>query len=315
MTMLVQGSSAYDGWTRRPIKGDASSRRYVRLMSPDRSQSVIEMTTPPDQLASFAAFKNISEHLLSAGLSAPAVLSEENGTAIVSDLGSVDVASHLDRNPQHEQEVYLSILEVIRTYQSIPAPTDLPALTPEVATAMIKPFFDWFAPTLSSDKRRDIESALGSKLSKGLSTPQVLNLRDFHAQNIIFRADETGISQFGLLDFQDAFLAPPEYDLASLLRDARRDVAQSVQDAAEERFAQLMNQPVVQVQRATCLWAVQRNLRILGLFVSLAKQDGKSGYLALINRVRAYVLQDIRHPACSDLRPLLDPILTGGPTE
>ena len=39
---------------------------------------------------------------------------------------------------------------------------------------------------------------------------------DFHAQNLIWRPDRLGLDRVGIIDFQDAVLSDPAYDLASL---------------------------------------------------------------------------------------------------
>jgi len=57
----------------------------------------------------------------------------------------------------------------------------------------------------------------------------VLVLRDFHAQNIVYRPEQSGLAQIGLLDFQDAQLGHPLYDAASLIHDARRSLHPDVE--------------------------------------------------------------------------------------
>ena len=55
--------------------------------------------------------------------------------------------------------------------------------------------------------------------------PGVTVLRDYHAENIMLLPD----GDQGLIDFQDALVGHPAYDLVSLLQDARRD-AVSIQE-------------------------------------------------------------------------------------
>ena len=96
-------------------------------------------------------------------------------------------------------------------------------------------------------------------------------------------------------------LAPPEYDLASLLRDARRDTDDVLRTAMIRRFAELTGRGEDRVAASTAVLGLQRNLRILGIFAHLARERGKPGYLALLPRVHAHVEGDLEHPA---LRPL-----------
>ena len=62
-----------------------------------------------------------------------------------------------------------------------------------------------------------------------LDAPPTWVLRDFHSPNLMWLPDRTGIARVGLLDFQDAVMGPPAYDVASLLQDARVDVSEEME--------------------------------------------------------------------------------------
>src|SRR3546814_10251541 len=83
-----------------------------------------------------------------------------------------------------------------------------------------------------------------------------------------------GIAHYGLLDFQDALVGHPAYDLASVLEDARRDVSPAVEAAMLARYQAATEQDI---ENAYWALAAQRNTRILGVFVRLWKRDGKPG--------------------------------------
>jgi N-acetylmuramate 1-kinase len=100
-------------------------------------------------------------------------------------------------------------------------------------------------------------------------------------------------------------LAPPDYDLASLLRDARRDVDADMGVRMIDLFARLTGRPVSQVLAGVSCLAVQRNLRIMGVFARLAATEGKPRYLALLPRVWGHILHDLQHPALAGLAPLI----------
>ena len=136
--------------------------------------------------------------------------------------------------------------------------------------------------------------------------PQVLVLRDYHAENLMFLGndadnsddlDNSGdangarLSMLGLLDFQDALIGNPAYDLASLLQDARRSITKNL---GEQMQAYYISQANFSTQQAEIfkecynILALQRNLKIIGIFHRLHKRDGKSKYLALLPRVFQY---------------------------
>src|SRR3546814_13052767 len=86
-----------------------------------------------------------------------------------------------------------------------------------------------------------------------------------------------GVAHYGLLDFQDALVGHPAYDLASVLEDARRDVSPAVEAAMLDRYIAATGQDEA-FRAASWALAAQRNTRILGVFVRLWKRDGKPGY-------------------------------------
>jgi N-acetylmuramate 1-kinase len=105
-----------------------------------------------------------------------------------------------------------------------------------------------------------------------------------------------------LLDFQDALVGHPAYDLASVLEDARRDVSPAIETAMIARYIAATDAPP-SYDRAYWALAAQRNTRILGVFVRLWKRDGKPGYRQFQPRMWGLLERDLAHPA---LAPLAD---------
>ncbi|MGJ8611474.1 MAG: aminoglycoside phosphotransferase family protein [Octadecabacter sp.] len=287
------------------MTGDASSRRYERLTHPD-GQSVILMDAPPASCGSQSQFVDIASHLTSIGLAAPEVLDwdDANGVMIISDLGHIDFAKHLRGTPQDESSLYHAAVDVLSALQSDPPPAGLTDMTPDVGADMISLAFEWAAADQSTDLSENITSHIRSLLKQVNTTTRVLSLRDFHAENLIWRPDQPINQRIGLLDFQDAFITHPTYDLASLLRDARRDVDPGLLDPLLRQLAG-QHHNFSDFKRAFHVMAVQRNLRILGIFHRLAATSGKSNYLALIPRVWDHLLTDISTPDFTPIAPLI----------
>jgi aminoglycoside/choline kinase family phosphotransferase len=124
-------------------------------------------------------------------------------------------------------------------------------------------------------------------------------LRDYHAENIMLLG---GLDSQGLLDFQDALVGHPAYDLVSLLQDARRDVAPELEAEMFDHYCRgaAASGRVIDVEQFLADYArlgAQRNAKIIGIFVRLWKRDGKPRYLDLIPRVWALLERDLAHPA------------------
>ena len=301
LAFLAASPSA--GWRREPLAGDASSRRYERLLAPD-GQSAILMDARAEP-TSLGPFLRIGTHLRTLGLRAPAVLAEAPGLLLLEDLGADHMAAWLTRRPGEEKLLYCAAVDVLARIQSAPPPGDLVALNPTRAAGMIAPLWEHYAPRTDARLTSEIAGRLCQALEAHAPEASVLALRDFHAENLVWRPEREGTDRLGLLDFQDAVLAPPEYDLASLLRDARRDTDAGLRAAMTLRFAEITGRSEARVASATAVLGLQRNLRILGIFARLAHERGKPGYLALLPRVWAHVEGDLAHPALASLEPLV----------
>jgi aminoglycoside/choline kinase family phosphotransferase len=112
-----------------------------------------------------------------------------------------------------------------------------------------------------------------------------------------------GLESQGLLDFQDALVGHPAYDLVSLLQDARRDVSPDVEAAMFDHYCRGAASALGGSFDADTFLAdyarlgAQRNAKIVGIFVRLWKRDGKPRYLDMIPRVWALLERDLAHPA------------------
>ncbi len=141
-----------------------------------------------------------------------------------------------------------------------------------------------------------------------------LVLRDFHVDNLMLLPGRGGTcGAAGLLDFQDAVVGPPAYDLVSLLEDARRDVPEALRRAMTERYlAAFPELDRADFARAAAILAAQRNCKILGIFTRLWRRDGKPAYLGHIPRLWRLVEHDLRHPALARRRALVRPPSAAG---
>ena len=295
------------GWAVAALAGDASTRSYDRLTGP-MGDTAILMDAGPDAARTVPPFLAIAGHLARLGLCPPPILAQSDPPRflLIGDLGPMDVAGWLRTHPADEGTLYDAALDVLHRIAAAPPPPGLAHLTPDVGAAMLEPFFAFHAPQAD---RPGIEAAMQDSLAHHAGAPDTLSLRDFHAENLIWRPERQGTDRVGLLEFQDAFVAPAAYDLISLLRDARRDVSAETGAALTVRFADHAGQALAEVQAACAVLAVQRNLRILGIFARLAQRDGKRQYLRLLPRVTGHLRADLAHPALARLAPLIEPHL------
>ncbi|NRB00334.1 MAG: phosphotransferase, partial [Rhodobacteraceae bacterium] len=229
------------GWENahaQALAGDASSRRYKRLTH-DNGSTAILMIVPEYDIASLERFRRVSAWLTSEGLNAPDELGCEPGMPflLIEDFGDDLFATRLDTSPDQARDLYGVATDVLCHAGRATPPDDLPkASFTSLGQTVVEPL-EWY-PGADLELKYELATAVTQSL-KTLNFPDpVFSFRDFHAENIVFCAERSGLAQAGLLDFQDAFLAPIAYDLASLLRDARREISESIRSAMIERFAE-----------------------------------------------------------------------------
>ena len=290
-----------------PLAGDASSRRYTRLTR--GAESAILMDDPEGDVALFA---RLARHLLSIDLSAPRVLAEAPGKLLLEDLGDGLVA-RLCTDAETEKRLYLVATDALIALHRHAPPEGLPVADAAHLSRITGLVFDAYCP--GSGARHDPEArdrviaALHDLIAEHAPETDVMILRDYHAENILWLPEREGAARAGLLDFQDALKGPRAYDLISLIRDARRDVSKATAEACIRHYLAETGAEEARFRTALAVLGVQRSLRILGIFASLAKTRGKPQYIDLIPRVWNNLQTDLAHPALTELRALLEPAL------
>ena len=85
----------------------------------------------------------------------------------------------------------------------------------------------------------------------------------------------------GLIDFQDAVIGPSSYDLVSLLEDARRDVDPNISANMYTKFIKkLSKKEEKNFTKEYKILAVNRHLKVIGIFSRLYIRDRKKSYLS-----------------------------------
>lgn len=301
-------ATGWDGASITALAGDASARRYLRLRRGDGARAVL-MIAPPAPDDSTARFVSVAQALAERGIRPPEILAArpEAGLALLEDLGDAVFARVIEADPAAEPLLYDAAVDLLAALQRHPAPRGLAAPDATTLAAMTAPAADWYVgggtpkPALAAALVR----AVAPPLSSLAGTPPVLVHRDYHAENLVWLPDAVGLARVGVLDFQDAFAGPPAYDLVSLLEDARRDLAPGLRDRQVARFAAATGTDPDDLARALAVLGAQRNLRILGVFVRLARAHGKPRYLALLPRVWGHLMGDLAHPDLGALRRLV----------
>jgi aminoglycoside/choline kinase family phosphotransferase len=298
----------WEGARIEPLAGDASFRRYFRILHADGRRAVLMDAPPPHEDP--RPFVAVAEWLASIGLSAPELLARDldQGLLLLGDFGDDRLRERLDSEASRERELYTVATDVLVHLHRHPPMSGLPVHGLDQWLDELSLFTQWYAPAvgLTIDEegyRAAWRSVLAPVAADGQGPVTVL--RDYHAENIMLVPGRSGIGQFGLLDFQDALAGHPAYDLASVLEDARRDVSPAIERAMIDRYRQSTKDPAA-FEAAYWALAAQRNTRILGVFVRLWKRDGKPGYRKFQPRMWGLLERDLAHPSLEPVRAWFD---------
>ncbi|MBV9290528.1 MAG: tRNA (adenosine(37)-N6)-threonylcarbamoyltransferase complex ATPase subunit type 1 TsaE [Hyphomicrobiales bacterium] len=325
----------WDDARREFLQGDASVRAYERLAKPDGRTAILMISPPrPDgpiirygkPYAAIArlspdirAFIAIDGGLRRFGYSAPGIIafSVEDGLALTEDFGAETIAEAGVPNGARYAEAVALLADLHGKDPPDELPVDgeglyrLPAYDIEAMLIEVELAIDWYAPwvarvAVSSGARMQFLAIWRELLSPILAERSTWTLRDYHSPNLHWLPEREGLARIGLIDFQDAVIGPPAYDLASLLQDARVDVGEDL----EMRLAALylrrraQGDPAFEPQSFAAGYAAmgaQRATKILGLFARLDRRDGKPQYLEHLPRIERYLAKNLAHPL---LRPV-----------
>jgi aminoglycoside/choline kinase family phosphotransferase len=280
-----------------PLAGDASFRRYFRIV--DGTRRAVLMDAPPPH-EDPRPFITVGEWLCDHGFAAPQILARDlnEGLVLLEDFGDERVREYLDDVQADEVAVYRRAIDLLVDLHKLPA-AELPPYDRAVYQREVDLLTEWFCP--AAGLVVDVPGYLAAwdavlPIAEQDAMPVVTVLRDYHAENIMLLSDAGRSHGLGLLDFQDALAGHPAYDLVSLLQDARRDVSPAVEQAMLVYYKSLV--PVSDAfDAAYAVLGAQRNTKIIGIFTRLWKRDGKPRYLDFLPRMWGLLERDLAHPA------------------
>jgi tRNA threonylcarbamoyl adenosine modification protein YjeE len=321
---------------RRPMPRDASIRSYQRLVFGGRNLLLMDWLPRPDgppvrdgkpysALAHIAdnvtPFVALAKGLRERGLMSPDIYHADlaQGFLIIEDLGDERVVAG-QHPPLPIEERYETAVDALLMLheQSLPdvlpvAPHleyRLPSYDLEAFLIEAELLLDWYLPRFNvaiTDEMRAAFRALWSELLQpAVDMRPTWVLRDFHSPNLLWRPEQRGLARLGILDFQDAVMGPPAYDLASLLQDARVDVAEATELSLLGRYMRPRLSADAEFDSASFIklyvtLAAQRASKILGIFARLDRRDGKPQYLRHMPRIWGYLQRSLAHPSLASL--------------
>ena len=304
-----------------PLTGDASDRRYFRVLLKDARPIVLALHQGPIDYAAMP-FVAIARLLSEVPLPVPRILHHSDGLGVLGleDLGDVTLQAHLgaatasEHAALYRQAVGLIARmqqrgEALRSdaYPPYRIAFDVEKLTWELEFFVKHYLLAYKGATLSETDRDALRVEWSAIVGELAAEPRVLCHRDYHSRNLMLHDGSLYI-----IDFQDARMGPDTYDLASLLRDSYVDLLPPQVDELIAFFLALTGASGgdEEFRRRFDLMALQRNLKALGTFGYMTTSRNNTVYIQYIPRTLAHVKATLaQYPRFARLRALLEPWL------
>jgi N-acetylmuramate 1-kinase len=302
-----------------PLTGDASDRKYFRIIPAEGISIVLALHAGPIDIETLP-FANVAALMQQMPLPVPTILGHSNALGIVAlqDLGDVTLQAHLGAASATEHRaLYRQAVALIDLLQRRGAELSSDRFLPYAVAFDVeklawelefftKHFAEAYRGISFSPAERSALTEEWSAIVRELAgEPRVLCHRDYHSRNLMLSEGSLYI-----IDFQDARMGPDTYDLVSLLRDSYVDTSGRELDELIAYFLALKrcgsDADAEEYRRRFDLMALQRNLKALGTFGYQTIARGNTVYIQYMPRTLRYALTNLeKYPRFARLRELL----------
>lgn len=308
MTVLPPEAARYvddwlgDGWTARPLAGDASVRAYYRITGAD-GRTYMLAYYPEEVRAQLARFLGAYEAVSPHGR-VPGVLQSCDVAVLQYDAGDRTIFAVLHEDREEGLRLYHDALDLLAAFQHAPDAGLNAPFTAEFFFNELEMAREFYVEKLMGADGAALQPVLRKLCDNVATHPYVLCHRDFHGQNIHIENDT-----LYLIDYQDLRMGPDTYDLASLLRD--RGVGRIIGDAGELELIGYyveLTKAAGDVRRRYFETLLQRSIKILGTFSKQPITRGRMHYLdfipATLESIRRCLDELPEYAALRDMFPL-----------
>ena len=299
----------------KKISGDASFREFYRLQKGKNTSIIVQANK--EKFKNLITYIVVNKILAKYKIYAPKLISNhyEHNIIEITDLGQKSFYNSIIEKKNKFKD-YKDLIKIIIKLQNI-------KLQPNYRLGKFKInfqhysiknlhkesdlFFDWYLKyCFKSSKLKKIKDVIKNELTKIYKKLYFHNNtfvhRDFHASNIMINKNK-----LGLIDSQDAIIGNPLYDVASLIDDVRIKLPSNLQEKLLNFYyykSKLKKEEYKNLKNDFEILSVQRNLKILGIFVRLFKRDGKPNYLKYLPYTWSLIERRLKNPIFKNLNLL-----------
>ena len=300
----------------KKISGDASFRDFYRIQKNNNSSIIVlAKKNPYKNLVVYCAVNKI---LNSNKVLAPKLINtfKQNNIIEISDLGRVSFIEYI-KSKKNKIKPYKKIINLILKIQKIKLNTNYKYKKNKIkfkkySRKMLHQesdlFFDWYLKHTIKKKilfkiKAKIKQELNNIYKKLHYKNNYFVHRDFHASNIMVSNEKLGV-----IDSQDAIIGNPLYDIASLIDDVRIKLPKNLKDNLLKHYMLKskfrVKKEYFYLKNDFDILSVQRNLKILGIFVRLYKRDNKKSYLKYLPYTWSLIERRMKNPIFNQLNIL-----------
>ena len=299
----------------KKISGDASFRVFYRLQKGKNTSIIVQARK--EKFKNLITYSVVNNILTKNKIYSPKLIQNYYENNII-EITNLEIKSFYDsvikkKNKLNNYKdlikliIKLQIIKLKQTYRFGKFKINFETYTLKNLHKESDLFFDWYLKYSSKkSKIKKIKNILKKELNniykKIYFTNNVFVHRDFHASNIMVYKNN-----FGLIDSQDAILGNPLYDVASLIDDVRIKLPSHIQKKLLNyyyRNSKLKKEKYENLKNDFEILSVQRNLKILGIFVRLYKRDCKSNYLKYLPHTWSLIEKRLKNPVFENLNYL-----------
>jgi len=301
----------------KKISGDASFREFYRIQKGFKSSIIV--VAKKDKFKNLVTYSAVNQILNKNGILAPKLINNFTKKNIIeiSDLGKISFYDFI-KNKKNKIINYKKLIDIIIKIQKIKLKEKYYFKNNKIRFEKYNIynlhkesdlFFDWYLKFLFNKKKaKQIKVKIKKELNKLYKKLYFKNNcfthRDFHAANIMISK-----KGFGLIDSQDAIIGNPLYDVASLIDDVRIKISQKIQKELFQYYSKRSKFRKANLKNDFDILSVQRNLKILGIFVRLHARDKKSNYLKFLPYTWKLIEMRLKNPIFYNLRILIDKLI------
>ena len=313
----INGKTLKMRYKLKKISGDASLREFYRLKKNNKTSIIVSAKKEKfKNLGVYAVINNILNHNR---INAPKLLSNhyKNDMIEISDLGEKSLYDHVisKKNKLNSYKLLIKLLikmqkkKVKKLYNFEKLKIKMTYYTLSNLHKESDLFFDWYLKYFIKNKKiSKIKKIFKSELNKAYKKLNYKNNtfvhRDFHISNVMINKNKLGI-----IDSQDAIIGNPLYDVSSLIDDVRIKLPNNLQNNLIHFYhknSKLKKRDIENLKNDFDILSVQRNFKILGIFVRLSKRDGKNNYLKFLPYTWALIQRRLKNPIFKNLHILMN---------